>query len=48
MFLLRKLHLLQRAKQNPSVPRGRDQQVSFVVQILLFQLHAHYDSMGFL
>ncbi|XP_032053224.1 transmembrane channel-like protein 5 [Aythya fuligula] len=26
VFLLRKLHLQQRAKQNPSVPRGRDQQ----------------------
>uniref|UniRef100_A0A8B9ZH54 Transmembrane channel-like protein n=2 Tax=Anas TaxID=8835 RepID=A0A8B9ZH54_ANAPL len=48
VFLLRKLHLQQREKQNPSVPRGQDQQVSFIVQIFLFQLHVHYDSMGFL
>lgn len=38
MFLLEKLRALQRAKQNPSAPRGQGLQVSLIVQILLFQL----------
>lgn len=48
MFLLEKLRALQRAKQNPSAPRGQGQQVSSIVKILLFQLCAWYDFMGFL
>uniref|UniRef100_A0A8C8A850 Transmembrane channel-like protein n=1 Tax=Otus sunia TaxID=257818 RepID=A0A8C8A850_9STRI len=47
-LLLEKLWVLQRKPKNPSAPRGQGQQVSLIVQVLLFQLHAWYDFMGFL
>uniref|UniRef100_A0A8D0KZR5 Transmembrane channel-like protein n=1 Tax=Strix occidentalis caurina TaxID=311401 RepID=A0A8D0KZR5_STROC len=47
-LLLEKLWELQRKTENPSMPRGQGQQVSLIVQVLLFQLRAWYDFMGFL